>query len=248
MDDISHFPTDAEFGVHVGGAIAPVSQCIESIYFDFREILELSPVPLLAVPGDEDWSECPNPEDALELWRSSLGNLGEPSRSQSHKKKVFVPVMRQSDRPENFALVTKNVLVLGLNVIGKYERHRVTEQEAHDDDNLAWIRFNLELQRGSVNAVIVLGHTIPSVSQYEGFFRHVINDFKHDGVSIPILYVHGGIPKDEEQHKIYSPYPELNMSLKAAFVKLEETSSPVKIVVNGNNDNLEMFTLERGQR
>ena len=222
----------AQFGIHIGGIISSVNECNRTVYNKVEEILRLSPVPFLAIPGDHDWSDCTNSHVALESWRSSLGSLGEN-------------ISRQPERPENFAFLMDDVLILGLNIIGKYSRHGGLEQEKHDNDNIRWTNENLSLHQESIRAVFIFGHAAPNVSQYEGFFHHLKYGFNYQNVDIPILYVHGGMAQGKVPNEIYSPYIDMDINLHAVQVKSGGIESPLKVMLSENGIGQSTFVLDQ---
>jgi len=240
-EDVVNFPEDADFGIHIGGIFNNKNTCDNSIYDEVKQTLQLSKVPFLALPANSDWCLCSNPVDALESWRSSLGTL-DTTWEKSTISSGMSPLMRQAERPENFAFVSKKTLIIGLNIVENYVLHGDTIQGAQDNDNLNWTRFNLQLHQDTFNAIIILGHAAPTISQYEGYFHHISKLFQSEMPNTPILYVHSGNQYNEKKN-IYTPYSGMKINLQAAFVGSSENTNPLKVSVQISNENKPKFSL-----
>lgn len=70
-------PSDAEFLVHVGDIrdASDRTNCTNSEYEAAAEILKLSPAPVLVVPGDNEWTDCPNVDEGWRLWNFHFLNF-----------------------------------------------------------------------------------------------------------------------------------------------------------------------------
>ena len=108
---LAELPKESEFVVHVGDIKPGKDPCIESTYQDVAAILEKSPCPLLIIPGDNEWNDCTNPDEAWPLWTKHLNRFEE-------KWKHTLDVKRQEKRDENFAFVRSDVLFIGINIVG----------------------------------------------------------------------------------------------------------------------------------
>ncbi len=61
------------FMVHLGNIQeSKVTLCQSSRYSDVAEMLKNSPMPMFVLPGEEDWSNCPDPNAAWNSWSESF--------------------------------------------------------------------------------------------------------------------------------------------------------------------------------
>jgi hypothetical protein len=56
--DLLALPRDAHMVVHVGGVNSAKHGCQARRFQHVRGIFKFSPVPVLALPGDNDWNDC----------------------------------------------------------------------------------------------------------------------------------------------------------------------------------------------
>ena len=109
--DLATVGATDEFFAHVGDITAETSSCDESLYSSMESSLLTSSIPVFIVPGDNEWNDCSNPDQAWSYWDTHLMRLEE---NWSH---IFT-VLRQSVREENFAFVHSGALFIGLNLVG----------------------------------------------------------------------------------------------------------------------------------
>ena len=107
-EQISNLDEDALFMIHVGDLMKS-STCAIDNYRDSSRILQGSPVPVLVLPGDNDWIDCPNPNLALRRFRRYF-------ISRQYDNLYFTEFYRQKQRIENFFFEFDGVLFFGLNV------------------------------------------------------------------------------------------------------------------------------------
>jgi hypothetical protein len=194
--DLISLGGDADFVVHLGNIQdASVTLCPETSYFNAQAVLKTSPVPVFALPGPDDWNNCPNPSTAIGYWRKYLG------RFEQHLSPDYV-VDRQLGVEENFSFLASGVLFLGIHLVGG----RVDDNDAwrvrHAKD-VEWVEQKLaSLKNSDFRAVVMLANARPS-QQQEDFFSEVLDDIK--GTNKPFLYVHAnqGNGYDSET---YVPY------------------------------------------
>ncbi len=177
---IDAIPKDAEFVVHLGDIKGGSTPCDEAVYNKVFGMLCQSPVPVFIIPGDNEWNDCSNPEQAWKLWKKYFMRF---DRRWQHT----LPVFRQLEREENFSFVKGNVLFIGLNIVGG-RVHDAAEWKQRHADNLDWVRRNLRRFGADVSSLVVFGHAKPIAIHNDFFtpFSKEANDFKK-----PILYIHG---------------------------------------------------------
>jgi hypothetical protein len=170
------------FMVHLGNIQeSKVTLCQSSRYSDVAEMLKNSPMPMFVLPGEEDWSNCPDPNAAWNSWSESF------SYFDSNFNKPF-PVQRSVDRTENFAFVNQGVLFIGVHVVNGRIVDEI-DQEARNAANFDWIFKRVNESQNDVRAIVVFGNARPGHPQNEDFFTKIVSFL--DVFGLPSAYVHG---------------------------------------------------------
>lgn len=218
-------PRDGDFLVHLGDiTLASSSLCTFSAYDDAAALLKQSPIPVLILPGDNDWNDCPMPEPAFEYWEEKFGRF--ENNFSIEQLPNFPSVNRQMGRDENFAFLHKGVLFIGVHVVdGTVQSER--EWSIRDTENLQWVEQQLNLYGDDeFRAIVLLGHAGYS-SKVGDFFWPATDKFK--AVNKPVLYLHAN---DGEGMIEYHPASDFK---KFTAVRLEKGSkiASTQIVVGG---------------
>ncbi len=223
---IEEIPRDAEFVVHVGDIKAGSMPCDESIYNKVFAMLAQSEAPVFIIPGDNEWNDCGDPEQAWDLWQKYFRRF---DRRWSHR----LPVYRQLEREENFSFVSGDVLFLGLNLVGG-RVHDPEEWQTRHAQNLEWVRRNLGVFGEDVSSLVIFGHASPN-QNHQDFFEPFQEDAKAFGK--PILYLHG----DGHRWIHDRPFPAEN--ILRVQVDQGGIAPPLKVTVT--NDAEEPFQFDR---
>jgi len=226
--DLSSLPAEANFIIHLGNINeARVTLCPETVYADANGVLSKSPVPVFVLPGEEDWNNCPRPDEAWGFW---LNNLARFEEKFDHS----FAVERQLGRRENFAFLHDGVLFIGMTLVGG----RVYDQEEWDTmyaENVRWTEKSFGLyNKDEYRAVIIFGHARPSQHQ-DAFFLPILNDL--GSMNKQVLYVHaddgaGGSVTNLEQ---YVPYPQAPR-FKAVQINQGGVGPPARVSVGFKGD------------
>lgn len=185
--------------IHAGGIKGDTESCSDAVLGSRQQLLSQSPLPLVYVPGETDWSECRLPVNGSfdpverlsrlrELFFPEDATLGRQTR----------PLVRQSDQAlfrsfrENMRLSVGDVLIVGLNVPGdnnhyRDEGGRNSEFEDRREANRQWLAraFSVARQR-DLNGIVVVAHADPHFANgwekkgrptlLDGFMRHRTRD------------------------------------------------------------------------
>lgn len=211
IDQDGNPKADDLFGVHVGdimsGSESRRNDCDRSEYRAVEEMLtKKCPIPILMLPGDNDWTECADPDEGWTYWDQSFNLLewswaarknftqaqlqqtragDATATSQLNPYEFPGKVERQAKRMENFAFVHENVLFFGLNLVK--DSYSSDERMARMEDNIEWVREQLDMRRNNkLRAVIFFGH-----ASYNDFFDDLEDDLMAGLDYIPVLYFHG---------------------------------------------------------
>jgi len=181
--DTSHFVI--HLGDIKGGFKAETQSnpCTEDRYIKVANIFHESAAPVFFIPGDNEWNDCEDPDQAWALWWTHL-----------HQFETFWPdapvVERQPERQENFAWVSRKVLLIGINLVGG----KKIDPDAWDlrlAQNAEWVANQLDGKKGAVAAAIIFGHAAPSNTKSSAFF----DAFRLSAQAFekPVLYMNGDL-------------------------------------------------------
>lgn len=223
---LAELPKESEFVVHLGDIKAGKDPCDEQIYRDVASILTKSPCPLFMFPGDNEWNDCAMPDDGWAFWTKHFKRFDE-------KWKHDLVIKRQDKRDENFAFVRKEVLFVGINIVGG-RVHDAAEWKQRHAENLEWTRWNIELYRDSVRSAIIFGHAFP-LRVHDDYFKglnKVAADFRK-----PVLYLHG------DGHRWIRNRPFDAQNILRIQVDQGGIAPPIKITVT--DDPVDPFVVDR---
>jgi hypothetical protein len=180
---LSELPDQAEFVVHVGDIKPGLPPCTEDIYIRVASVLRESKPPVFIIPGDNEWNDCilPTPATAWGYWQKHFLRF---DSQWKHK----LPVRRQLSRLENFAMVQRGVLFVGVNLVGG-RVHDKEEWEIRQGQDVKWLEEQFEATGADVASAVVLGHAFPGSkdrARFEKGFLDVAKKFDR-----PIAYIHG---------------------------------------------------------
>jgi hypothetical protein len=219
------------FAVHLGNIQdASVTQCEESQYKTVADMLEqASPVRVFVVPGEEDWNNCPDPDDASEVWSDNF--LDFDMRWDDVKDATRFEVMRQAEELENWAFRHAGVLFVGLNVVnGKVPD--VDEFMERNENNYRWFSRSCKHFEDTIRSVVVFANAKPGLQQNANFFAQ-FEDFMRN-FDRPLLYVHAASINDRDKasvsSKTYRPFNDLP-NVYAAQIESRNGVPPVRINV-----------------
>lgn len=137
----------SHFLIHLGNwNTATPGICKEFAYSKTAQTYQNSTVPVLFVPGYNEWNRCTDTDVSQELWRTYL--IG----TENHHEHNF-DVIRQKHREENFAFVHQDVLFLGLNMVAGPDDSLTIRL----DDNTKWMQESMAKYSKDVQVVVIFG-------------------------------------------------------------------------------------------
>ena len=68
--------SESSFIIHLGDIKPGSKPCEEQIYRDVSNQLKKSNLPVYIIPGDNEWNDCSNPNQAFSLWTKYLYRSG----------------------------------------------------------------------------------------------------------------------------------------------------------------------------
>jgi len=158
-------PKEGSFLFHLGNVRAKGdTDCNSDSFVSVAEILKESPVPVLVLPGNKDWSDCPNPKVAFESWMDHLNRFEEqfeedrvvlpptsPTDTEDEEdtdQQPSLPVVeRHLARDENFAILLEDILIIGIHLIDHPDGPLPREWSLRHQDDVQWVEEQLSRHR-----------------------------------------------------------------------------------------------------
>ncbi|KAL3903572.1 MAG: hypothetical protein SGILL_010394, partial [Bacillariaceae sp.] len=217
--DLATIPNDGEFIVHVGNMQdAKSSFCTPARFYDVASIFRKSPIPFLAVPGEDDWVNCPNQPLAFARWAFSMIDI-----DQSFNHAMLV--QRSDNNPELFSVLHNGVLFFGLHLVSG----AIEDEDAMlalEQDMRNFVFGMLKMNEAQFRAVVLLGNARPGPQQ-KSFFDSVADVFQR--IRAPVLYVHSDSGVGDKAVE-YTPLPEFPF-IRGVQVPSGSQQKPLKIHV-----------------
>jgi hypothetical protein len=231
-----------EFIVHVGDIKKGGPPCEPGVYEDVAKILKANTHPLFIIPGDNEWNDCKDPQEAWKLWEANFKRFDENWPNE-------LGVVRQAVRDENFAFIHQGVLFVGINLVGG-KVHDWKEWEARIEDDRQWLETQFRLHSETTNAAVLFAHANPGERSNGEFvykkqaFQPLI-EYLDEGTGIdfpkPILLIHGDGHKWIKDH----PFPVAGERITRVQVTQGGLEAPLRVRVS--DDPVKPFSLIRSK-
>ncbi|MFC1549670.1 hypothetical protein ACFL46_00065 [Candidatus Neomarinimicrobiota bacterium] len=170
--------SQAKFMIHVGDIKSGSEPCIEQIYQSVAMQLKALDVPTFIVPGDNEWNDCEDPDEAWKFWADTFLNF---ERNWNYPWKVI----HHTTQKENLAFVYQNVLFIGINLVGGLI-HSQSEWDEKIAYNLDWIKYCFD--KRDVKLAVIFAQASPD-EKHASFIQEFREMAKLFGKKI--LFIHG---------------------------------------------------------
>lgn len=193
------------FAIHVGDIKSGGSECSEGLLRQRHALLAQSPVPLVLLPGDNEWTDChrsgADPLQQLRLWRQVFAGDGYSLGRRRIALERQGADGRFAEYRENVRWRHHGVLFVGLHVVGSNDNLGRTaqmdaEHHARAAANAAWLEEAFTLaQDPRVHALVLAMQANPGFEapQYGSGYRRLMAQIEHGAARLgkPVLLVHG---------------------------------------------------------
>lgn len=249
------------FVVHVGDFKASTTPCSDEVFAERFRLLDASPVPLVFVPGDNDWSDC----------HGVAAGRYDPVERLARLRALFYPgdtalgsgslrLVRQSNDErfrgyrENVRWVAGGVVFVALNIPGS--NNNLGRNAAMDAEHAERMRANFEwldeavrrAQAPDMLGLVVFTHADPRFGRgpgrMDGYtrFRDVLQTHAA-WLRKPMLFVHG----DGHRYRVDQPLRERTIGRPIeTFTRVEVFGAPeldwVRVIVDPANPRLFAIT------
>ena len=170
----------AEYMLHLGDICKGRDTLPESYSVRVADLFKTSPIPVIFVPGDNEWNDLKDPDAGWILWERYFMGF--------EKNFECTPnIQQQPVRSENVAWVDKGVLMVGLNLVGGTV-HDAEEWRLRHRQSALWVNGLLAYHADDVRAAVVFAQARPG-AKHEDFFTPFVASAAAFGK--PVLYLHG---------------------------------------------------------
>ncbi len=243
----------ARFMLHAGDIKRGREVCDDALLADRQMLFAAAPLPLVLVPGDNEWTDCArvsagryDPLERLAQLRKRFWNadrtLGTPT----------LPLRRQlPDYPEHSRFVADGVMFIGLNVPGGDNGRGIAprpapEYLARSEAIRSWLREGFRLARDSgLSGVVILMQGDPGFASFaRGIprrgFGELLRGLRAEAETYPgqVLLIHG----DGHSQRIDHPMRDRSGNILERFTRLETYGYPflgwVRVTVNPRDPRL----------
>ena len=170
----------ARYLLHAGDLLKGAQVFDDAYSRRVAELYRQSSIPVLFVPGDNEWNDEPDPDAAWALWARDFMYFSDHFADAPQ-------LTRQAERPENIAWLDEGVLFIGINLVGG-RMHDVEEWGYRHRANAEWVAQNLSTLGADAYAAVVFAQAAPDII-HEDFFRRFVPAVA--GFDKPTLYLHG---------------------------------------------------------
>lgn len=217
----------SEFMLHVGDIKHGSTPCTEDQYMKVAGYLKRLQVPTFIIPGDNEWNDCDDPEQAWAYWTTHFLQF---ENHWTHDYKV----KRQNGRPENMAWIANGVLMIGLNLQGG----RIHDQAEWDDRHkqcTAWVDEQLAKHKNGTHASVIFfqAHPDEKHTMFMEPFQKSVRKFEK-----PVLLIHG------DGHRWLYDNPWLEPNLVRVQVDKGLLAVPLEVTVTLDDENMFIFNRE----
>jgi len=233
----------SEFLIHLGdinsGDMARQGKLTEAYYASINKLLTGgNTIPTYIVPGDNEWNDRPDPDVGWRHWTKHLGSLENHARGPWKTE-------RQKIRPENFAFIRGDILIIGINLVGGRVHDR-KEWIRRFRDNNDWIQAQFNAHKKTVKVAVVCCQANP-ISKAKGkthakaTFAPFHDRFGKLGSAFkkPVLFLHA----DGHKWIVDQPWSTAKNILRVQLDRVNATFPPVQISINPEAKN--PFSFER---
>jgi len=231
---IEELDDNVEFLVHLGDLQwAKVDKCREGAYDEASTIMKKSRIPTFILPGDNDINDCNSMIHGEEMWTKYFALF---DKRYDHS----LNVTRWGKLNESFSFIHKEVLYLGLNIIGG-KPASTSEKSYRHSQHLERIRAVLNNELDDFKVVVLLGHAEPSSHHYDFFGGDsgFISMIKEMGK--PTIHFHGDWHAYYEKEAEYGVENYMRISLDG-----ESRAPPILVTIDTSKTNPVKFDRRSG--
>ena len=187
-DMTAYTHSNAMFMVHVGDLQRPnLTLCVETAYLMASQYLRNAPLPTFVLAGDNDWADCPDPNQALGYYHKYFDYF-ERQWTNATTTVPRMPVEYNETYPEMWRFTYNKVLFISIQLIDSKAILGTDEWNKRMAANIQWVFTALGTDMFS--AVVIFGQASVGYETRE-FFEGILPAFLGERYWTPVLYLHG---------------------------------------------------------
>lgn len=142
-------------------------RCPLAAYTNVAKVYSESSIPVLFVPGDNEWNNCNDYKQSESIWKDTFVGF------ESKQAPFPFEVTRQSNAEENFFFINNKVIYIGLNMVdGRINKHR--DWDSRLKKNIIWVHNIVRRNIKSVEVVVIYGNS-GNIKANSQFFTDLAN-------------------------------------------------------------------------
>jgi hypothetical protein len=208
-------PRQSEFVIHLGDIQANQKEkwCSEAKYQTVDNILSRSPRPLFIIPGDNEYNDCPNPEQGWGWWVKHFMRF---DQRWPHRFRVF----RQLEREENFAFVQNGVLFVSIHLVSG-RVHDPEEWRRRHEQDMQWVAQTMHTFKDLVGSAVIFSHAFPTAASHHDCLTRLSDEAA--AFAKPVLYLQG------DGHKWLYDHPFKTKNVLRVQVDMGGIAPPITV-------------------
>ena len=226
------------FIVHVGDFKKSNARCSDEIFLDRQRLFNDSKVPLIYVPGDNEWSDCKRLIAGHFDEQERLGKLRQLFFSEPRSLgQTSIALERQSEQwPEHLRWRLGPVLFVTLNVPGPNNNFGMGQSASEEFRSrnpalIAWLKQGFATARREQSAAIVVAmQGNPGLKHFaaglgHSGYRELLETLRSETLDFPgqVLLIHGDTHWQRSDHPLRDPASGKPL---ANFTRLESFGYP----------------------
>ncbi|MFC2139704.1 hypothetical protein ACFLR4_03490 [Bacteroidota bacterium] len=216
--------SDSELMFHVGDIKSGNTPCDEDVYIKVADYLKELNIPTFIVPGDNEWNDCTDPETAWSFWVKYFMGF-------ENNWKLNFKIERQSECEENFVFTSKNVLFIGINLVGGLI-HDSTEWKERHNNNAHWIDLHFSEYKEKVGAAVIVAQANPNEKHVDFMTKFLVSA---EQFAKPIIFIHG------DGHEWIYEESWLKPNIIRIQVDKGGIAPPLKVILNLESEKIISF-------
>lgn len=136
-------------------------------------------------------TDCPDPKEAFGFWEDYLLDF----ETEHWPAPKLWNIARPDKYSENFGFLHRNVLILGINLVGGVVHDNKEWQKRHAA-NLEWINSNYFDNEARFDTMVVLAHADPEILANESFFLSFFRLVRDVYSEKQVVFIHRNLGSD----------------------------------------------------
>lgn len=230
--------TSVDFIVHVGDIKDGQSRCDDALFVDRFQLFQASKLPLVYVPGDNEWTDCNRQSNGAFDQQERLNRLRQLffSSPRALGQQTLALERQSAAYPEHTRFRLGPVLFVTLNIPGSNNNRGLSEEPSTEYRQrnpavLAWMNENFNLaHKEKLAAIVLMFQANPNFSSYGkgtplSGYSEFLQKLQSEALHFPgqVVVVHG----DTHTHRVDHPLHDAYGHVQENFTRVESFGYPL---------------------